>query len=56
MKKNKKILDTSKRKFNIFFIFSIMFFSVPRIVIDLNNVSIKKIKYNNFVWHLNKED
>ena len=56
MKKNKKILDSSKRKFNIFFIFSLLFFSFPKTSINTKNKLIKKIKHKNFVWHLNQED
>ena len=56
MKKNKKIIDFSKRKFNIYFLFSFLFFSLPKKNINQKNDSIKKIKYKNFVWHLNEED
>jgi len=55
MKKNKKVLDFSKRKFNIFFLFSILFFSLSG-----NSISKKKNltrkKYKNLIWFLNEGD
>jgi hypothetical protein len=56
MKKNNKILDFSKRKFTIYFLFGILFLSFSKNNLVKTKNSIKKIKYNNFVWHLNKED
>tara|TARA_B110000305_G_C19315222_1_gene576063 strand:+ start:290 stop:460 length:171 start_codon:yes stop_codon:yes gene_type:complete len=56
MKKNKKIIDFSKRKFNIYLLFSFLFLSLPKKNINLKNNPVKKIRYNNFVWHLNEKD
>ncbi len=56
MKKNKKIIDFSKRKFNIYFLFSFLFLSLPKKKIKLTDNPIKKIRYKNFVWHLNEKD
>ena len=56
MKKNNKILDFSKRKFTIYFLFSTLFLSFSKNNLSQTNNSIKKIKYNNFVWHLNEKD
>jgi len=56
MKKNKNIINFSKRKFNIYFLFSLLFFSFPAKSVILKKNSTKKIKYNNFVWYLNKKD
>jgi len=56
MIKNKKILDFSKRKFNIYFLFSVLFFSFSRSSASVENKRIKKIKSNNYVWYLNEND
>ena len=56
MKKNKNIINFSKRKFNIYFLFSVSFFLFPKKSVSLKNDPIKKIKYNNFVWYLNEKD
>ena len=56
MKKNKKIINLSKRKFNTYLLFSILFLPFFKNNSDQKNNSSKKIKYNNFVWHLNEED
>tara|TARA_B100000795_G_C22557083_1_gene344802 strand:+ start:38 stop:208 length:171 start_codon:yes stop_codon:yes gene_type:complete len=56
MKKNKKIINFSKRKFNIYFLLSILFLPISKNNFDQENTSIKKIKYNNLVWQLNKKD
>ena len=56
MKKNKKIIDFSKRKFNIYFFLSILFLPLSKNNLDQTDNSIKKIKYNNLVWQLNKKD
>jgi hypothetical protein len=56
MKKSKKILDYSKRNFNIYILFSILFLPFSKNNMDQTKNSIKKIKYNNFVWHLNEKD
>jgi|TARA_B110000971_G_C19533794_1_gene287152 hypothetical protein len=56
MKKNKKIINLSKRKFNLYFLFSFLFFVLPKNNIISKNNSIKKIKYKKFVWHLNEKD
>ena len=56
MKKNKKKLKFSKRKFNIFLLFSLLFMTLPKKILLSKDNSVKKIKYNNFVWYLNKKD
>jgi len=56
MIKNKKIIDLSKRKFNIYFLFSVLFFSIFKSSSNVENKNIKKIKYNNYVWYLNERD
>ena len=56
MKKNKKKINFSKRKFNIFLLFSLLFMSFPKKSVNSKDNSVKKIKYNNFVWYLNKKD
>jgi hypothetical protein len=56
MKKNKKIIDFSKRKFNVYFLFSFLFLYLPKKEIGPKDNSIKKIKYKKFVWHLNEKD
>ena len=55
MKKSKQILDFSKRKFNIFFLFNIIFFSLSSKSIGKTINPVKK-KYKNFTWFLNEGD
>ena len=56
MKKNKKIINLSKRKFNFYFLFSIVFLALSKNNANRSNNLMKKIKYNDFVWQLNKDD
>ena len=56
MKKNNKKINPSKRKFNIFLLLSLLFISLPKKFINSKDNSVKKVKYNNFVWYLNKKD
>jgi|TARA_B110000914_G_C15364412_1_gene400125 hypothetical protein len=56
MKKNKKIINFSKRKFNIYFLLSILFLPISKNNLNQTDNSIKKIKYNNLVWQLNIKD
>ena len=55
MKKNKTNLDFSKRKFNIYFLFSVLFLSLSINSINKKINPLKK-KYNNFIWFLNEDD
>ena len=55
MKKNKKNFDFSKRKFNIFFLFNVLFFLLPNNSISKTVIPIKK-KHKNFIWFLNESD
>ena len=56
MKRNNKKINFSKRKFNIFLLLSLLFISLPKKFVNSKDNSVKKIKYNNFVWYLNKKD
>ena len=56
MKKNKNIINFSKRRFNIYVLLSVSLCLVPKKSVSLKNDPIKKIKYNNFVWYLNEKD
>ena len=57
IKKNKKALNLSKRKFNIFVLINILFFSLyGNSLASKKNLKIKKVKYKNYVWLLNEND
>ena len=57
IKKNKKAINLSKRKFNIFFLINILFFSLYGNSLDSKiNLKRKKIKYKDYVWLLNEND
>ena len=57
IKKNKKALNLSKRKFNIFFLINILFFSLyGNLLASEINLKRKKIKYKDYVWLLNEND
>ena len=57
IKINKKALNLSKRKFNIFVLIYILFFSLYGISLALKkNLKRKKVKYKNYVWLLNEND
>tara|TARA_B100000749_G_scaffold225267_1_gene180705 strand:- start:21 stop:200 length:180 start_codon:yes stop_codon:yes gene_type:complete len=57
IKKNKKALNLSKRKFNIFVLINILFFSLyGNSLVSKTNLKRKKVKYKNYVWLLNEND
>ena len=57
IKKNKKTLNLSKRKFNIFFLINILFFSLyGNLLTSKINLKRKKVKYKDYVWLLNEND
>jgi len=57
IKKNKKALNLSKRKFNIFFLINILFFSLyGNSLASKINLKRKKVKYKDYVWLLNEND
>jgi len=57
MKKNNLISDTSKRKFNIFFIINIISFSIfGRLEAKKKIRNNSKINYKDYIWFLNEND
>tara|TARA_B100001750_G_C15202048_1_gene444000 strand:+ start:35 stop:214 length:180 start_codon:yes stop_codon:yes gene_type:complete len=57
IKKNKKALNLSKRKFNIFFLINILFFSFcGNSLASKIYLKRKKVKYKDYVWLLNEND
>ena len=57
IKKNKKALNLSKRKFNIFFLINILFFSLyGNLLTSKINLKREKVKYKDYVWLLNEND
>ena len=57
IKKNKKTLNLSKRKFNIFFLINILFLSLYGNSLALKiYLKRKKVKYKDYVWLLNEND
>jgi len=57
MKKKNLISDTSKRKFNIFFIINIISFSIfGRLEAKKKIRNNSKINYKDYIWFLNEND
>ena len=57
MKKNNLISDTSKRKFNIFFIINMISFSIfGRLEGKKKIKNSNKINHKDYIWFLNEKD
>ena len=58
MKKNKIFFGLSRRKFNLFMVLNLLFFSIYRLPINKSDQSkkIKKVKHKKDIWFLNEGD